>query len=73
MNGEELEKVLSRVAELIDTKKSELIRMFQCSEEDIPSSYLKLLTKGELIAEIVYYEFHGTIRNRLSWYEDNSD
>ena len=68
MNPIDLEGVLSRVAKLVDTNKSELLRGAGEPEEGMPSTILKDYTKGELIAELLYLEFRGSWRNRLDWY-----
>lgn len=68
MNTEELEKVLSRVAELVDSRKNDLLRGTAEPEEGMPSDLLKQYSKGELVAEIVYLEFTGRWRNRVTWY-----
>ena len=68
MNSIELEKVLERVAELVDTKKSGLIRYAE-PEHGMPASVLKDCSKGELVAELTYLDFTGRWRNRIEWYE----
>jgi hypothetical protein len=66
MERAELEKVLGRVAELVDTKKAKLVQMFPSGE--LPSAFVKPLSKGELIAELIYFDCTGVARGKLSWY-----
>lgn len=68
MTNEELEKVLERVAELVDKKKAFLIG-FADPDEGMPTGVLRSYSKGELVAELVYLDFTGRWRKRFSWYE----
>ncbi len=79
MESDEFEKVLSRVAQLINQgNKSELLLRLG-SESSIPLDKCPnvfaqdSISKGALVAEVVYFEITGRIRNRHRWYGNDED
>ena len=77
MESDDLENVLSRVAQLIDCeRKCDLLGMLEDADGRVPLEacpslvYHTCITKGALVAEIVYRELTGRVRNRNRWYKN---
>ncbi len=72
MDTEELEDILGRVAKLVDeATRPDLIS--RLPESLMPNKVVRDLSKGELLAEVVYFEIRGTVRRKFSWYSYDDD